>query len=168
MFCFPNPDHVFGKTKHTSLICEKNPFVRKCWPEVIIIIFAINSHNLVKLIFSVKKRSDVKQESKHQRLGKTSKKIPLYTDDERLYNQLNHQHHSYCYPCVGNVVPQHYSLTSDCLIKSHSKKVTPITVPKAALVSSEAKNLYWIHILLKNLKLQIILIDVFGTWLSPK
>ena len=43
---------------------------------------------------------------------------------------------------VGNVVPQHYSLTSDCLIKSHSKKVTPITVPKAALVSSEAKNLY--------------------------
>ena len=22
---------------------------------------------------------------------------------------------------VGNVVPQHYSLTSDCLIKSHSK-----------------------------------------------
>ena len=44
--------------------------------------------------------------------------------------------------CVGNVVPQHYSLTSDCLIKSHSKKVTPITVPKAALVSSEAKNLY--------------------------
>ena len=70
--------------------------------------------------------------------------------------------------CVGNVVPQHYSLTSDCLIKSHSKKVTPITVPKAALVSSEAKNLYWIHILLKNLKLQMILIDVFGTWLSPK
>ena len=44
--------------------------------------------------------------------------------------------------CVGNVVPQHYSLTSDCLIKSHSKNVTPITVPKAALVSSEANNLY--------------------------
>ena len=43
---------------------------------------------------------------------------------------------------VGNVVPQHYSPTLDCLIKSHSKKVTPITVPKAALVSSEAKNLY--------------------------
>ena len=43
---------------------------------------------------------------------------------------------------VGNVVPRHYSLTSDCLIKSHSKKVTPITVPKAALVSSQAKNLY--------------------------
>ena len=88
-----------GNTKHTSLICEKNPFVRKCWPEVIIIIFAIDSHSLVELIFHAKKRSDVKQESKHQRLGKTSKKIPLYTDDERLYNQLNHQHHSYCYPC---------------------------------------------------------------------
>ena len=26
---------------------------------------------------------------------------------------------------VGNVVPQHYSLTSDCLIKSHSKKSHP-------------------------------------------
>lgn len=45
-----------GKTKHTSLICEKNPFVRKCWPEVMIIIFAIDSHSLVELTVSVKKK----------------------------------------------------------------------------------------------------------------
>ena len=83
--------------------------------------------------------------------------------DFMTYQNLTYQLTAGTDCCVGNVVPQHYSLTSYYLIKNHSKKVTPITVPKAALVSSETKNLYLIHILLKNLKLQIILIDVFGT-----
>ena len=48
---------------------------------------------------SCKKKEWRKTGVKTSEARENKQKNPLYTDDERLYNQLNHQHHSYCYPC---------------------------------------------------------------------